>query len=244
MFYGKSLLTLPSAGGGVEHFARGVDQRIADGGGYIAAALAPHGNDGGHAVPLTGGKQRFLAFHHVHKAHRHPDDEGGPQPGGLNEFRDGQQGSGGVAHGKDGARMLGSGPVHGGHGTGGARLLCGFGHGRVGHVAHGFASKFAQAGLGDTRQRHVGVGDDGRAALQSFDGGWHRTRGEAQILCIIEIGRGVDDPLDHGGGFRRRGQAQLFQLGCDDGKARPLDVGGQMMLRGHTLSPFRMPMAA
>ena len=38
--------------------------------------------------------------------------------------------------------------------------------------------------------------------------------------------------------------AQRFQLGGDDGKARPLDVGGEMMLRCHVrLLPFR-PIAA
>lgn len=33
-------------------------------------------------------------------------------------------------------------------------------------------------------------------------------------------------------------QAQLVQFPCDNGDARPFNVGGQMMLRCHAFSPF------
>ncbi len=80
--------------------------------------------------------------------------------------------------------------------------------------------------------------------LQGLDSGLHRAGRKAQISGVVEIRGGVDDPLDHRSRLRRRGQAQLVQFPCDNGNARPLDVGGQMMLRCHVLSPFCIPIAA
>ena len=36
-------------------------------------------------------EQPLLALHHVHKAHRHPDDQRRAQPGGFNQVGNGQQ---------------------------------------------------------------------------------------------------------------------------------------------------------
>ena len=192
---------------------------------------------------FAGGEEDLFAFHHVHKTDRHPDDQRGPQPG-LDLFGDGQKGCGGIANGQNGTRMLLRGPVHGGHSTGGPGGLGGGGDLRVGHVAERRAAHFGKAGPCDAGQRHVRVGDDGRPGPQGGDSGGDGARREAQIPGVIEIRRGVDDPLDYRSRFRRRGQAQRFQLGGDDGKARPLDVGGEMMLRCHVrLLPFR-PIAA
>ena len=140
--------------------------------------------------------------------------------------------------------MLPGSAVHGGNGTGGARLLCGFGHSGVCHVADGFTVQFFQARLCDARQRHIGVGNDESTRVQGLDCGFHRAGCKAQIFGIVEIRGGVDDPLDHRSRLRRRGQAQLVQFPCDNGDARPFNVGGQMMLRCHVLSPFCIPMAA
>lgn len=87
--------------GGVQHFGGRVDQRVADGGGDVAAALAAHGGDGGDAVGFAGGEEDLFAFHHIHKTDRHPDDERGPQPG-LDLLGDGQKGCGGIADSQDG----------------------------------------------------------------------------------------------------------------------------------------------
>ena len=92
----------------------------------------------------TGGKQRFLAFHHIHKAHRHGDDQSRPQPG-LDLLHNGQQGGGGIAHRKDGPGVLLRRAVHGGHCPGGSGLGCDPRHLRVRHVAEGTA---AQPGKG------------------------------------------------------------------------------------------------
>ena len=190
-------------------------------------------------------KEGLLAFHHVHKAHRHTDDQRRPQPG-FYFFCDGQQGCGRIAHGKDGPRVLPGSAVHGSHGAGGARLLCRFGHSGVGHIADGLTAQLCKARSGNARQRHVGVGDDHRTPLQGPDSGLHRAGSKAQIFCVVEIGSGMDDPFDHRSRLRRRGQAQLVQFPCDNGDARPFNVGGQMMLRCHAFSPFgpARPMAA
>ena len=135
----------PPSRGGVQHFGGRVDQRVADGGGDVAAALAAHGGDGGDAVGFAGGEENLFAFHHVHKTDRHPDDECRPQPG-LDLFGDGQKGCGGIANGQDGTRMLLRGPVHGGHSASGPGGLGGGGDLRVGHVAERRAAHFGKAG--------------------------------------------------------------------------------------------------
>ena len=84
-------ILFPSPVGGVQHPGGGIHQRVADGGGNVAAALAPHGDDGGHAVGGAHLKQPLLALHHVHKAHRHPDDQRRAQPGGFDQVGNGQQ---------------------------------------------------------------------------------------------------------------------------------------------------------
>ena len=82
--------------------------------------------------------------------------------------------------------------------------------------------------------------------MEGLDGLLHRAGGEVEIPRIVEVGGGVDDPLDHSGSLGRRGQALRFQLCRDDGKACPLNVGGQMMLWDHCafLRGFSNPMAA
>ena len=193
----------------------------------------------------TGGKQRFLAFHHIHKAHRHGNDQGRPQPG-LDLLHNGQQGGGGIAHRKDGPGVLLRRAVHGGHCPGGSGLGCDPRHLRVRHVAEGTAAQPGKGRLGNARKRHVGVGDDRGPGPQGGHTCRHSPRREAQIFRIVKVGGGVDDPLDHSGSLGRRGQALRFQLCRDDGKACPLNVGGQMMLWDHCafLRGFSNPMAA
>ena len=189
-------------------------------------------------VLRANGEQALLAFHHVDEAHRHADDERGAQAV-FDLLRNGEQGRGRVADGQDGPGVLLRSLVHGGHGAGGA---CRFGlrrHGGVGHITERLCADFCKAGLGDACAGHVGVGDDDGPFVEGGHGVFHRAGGEAQILGVIEIRRGVDDPLDHRRRLGGRGKAQLGQLGGDDGKARPLDIGGQMMLRRQYSIPFR-----
>ena len=121
----------PPSGGGVQLFGGGIYQRIADGGGNIAAALATRGHDGRHAA---GSEQPLLALYHIHEVDQYADDRRRTQPG-FRFLDNGQQSRGGIAYGKDCARGLLGGVVHGRHGAGGAD---GFGCGsdlQVGHVA-------------------------------------------------------------------------------------------------------------
>ncbi len=108
--------------------------------------LRPMAAMAGHAVSLAGGKQYFLAFHHIHKPHRHANDQCRPQTG-FHFLRNGQKGRGRIADGQNGPRVLPGSAVHGGNGTGGARLLCGFGHSGVCHVADGFTVQFFRPGF-------------------------------------------------------------------------------------------------
>ena len=56
-----------------------IEQRVADGGGDVAAALAAAGDDVRH----RGIEEELLALHHVHEPDRHADDERG---GGFSLF--------------------------------------------------------------------------------------------------------------------------------------------------------------
>ena len=136
--------------------------------------------------------------------------------------------------------------MHGGHGAGGAGLLGGSGHGRVGHKAKGLPVQLGKARLGDARQRHVGVGDDGRARVHGLCPGGNGPGGELQVLRVVKIGGRMDDPLDDGGVLGQDRQPALGKFLGDDAHARALDIGRQVMLRGHRRSSLgaASPMAA
>ena len=187
---------------------------------------------------FADGEEPLLALHHVHKAHRHTDDQCGPQAA-FNLFCDRQQSRGRVADGEDGPGMLLRCLFHGRDGPGGASLFCGGGHLGVSHITAGRAAQLLQTGLGDAGQRHVRIGHDDGPGVEGLDGLLHRAGSEVEIPRIVEVGGGVDDPLDHGFVLGRRGQAHHFQFFGDDVEARPLNVGGQMMLRRQYSIPFR-----
>ncbi len=171
-----------------EHLSKPVDiavlevnEGVADGCSHIAAALAAHGGDGRHAVSLAGGKQYFLAFHHIHKPHRHANDQCRPQTG-FHFLRNGQRAVGALPM----ARMAPGAP--------GQRGAWRQRHGwcppalrlrpqRVCHVADGFTVQFFQARLCDARQRHIGVGNDESTRVQGLDCGFHRAGSKAQIFA-------------------------------------------------------------
>ena len=96
---GVESVLLPSSCRRVEHLGGGIHQRVADGGSHVAAAFAAHGGDGGHAVLRANRKQPFLAFHHVHKADGHGDDQRGAQTA-FDLVRNRQQRPGGLANGQ------------------------------------------------------------------------------------------------------------------------------------------------
>ena len=158
----------------------------------------------------------------------------------------GQQGRGGVAHGQHRAGVFLRGLVHGSYGAGGASFFGGSRHGGVGHKAHGLPAQLGKARLGDARQRHVGIGDDGHALVHGGNACCHRSGGKVQVLRVVEIGRSMDDPLDDRRILRRDLQPTLGQFLGDDAHAGALNIGGQVMLRGHVRSSFGpvSPMAA
>ena len=86
------------------------------------------------------------------------------------------------------------------------------------------AAQLRQTGFGDAGQRHVCIGHDDGPGVEGLDGLLHRAGSEVEIPRIVEVGGGVDDPLDHGFVLGRRGQAHHFQLFGDDVEARPLNV--------------------
>ena len=172
---------------------------------------------------FADGEEPLLALHHVHEAHRHTDDQCGPQAA-FDLFCNRQQSRGRVADGKDGPGMLLRCLFHRCDGPGGASLFCGGGHLGVSHITAGRAAQLLQTGLGDASQRHVCIGHDDGPGVEGLDGLLHRAGGEVEIPRIVEVGGGVDDPLDHGFVLGRRGHAHHFQLFGDDVEARPLNV--------------------
>ena len=80
---------------------------------------------------------------------------------------------------------------------------------------------------------HLGIGDDVTARPQGGNGLLYRVVGKGQIVHIVKIRRGVDDPFDDQLIFRvQRSLAQ--QLG-DDGKAALLDIHRLHLFR-HSVS--------
>ena len=187
---------------------------------------------------FADGEEPLFALHHIHEAHRDANDQRRPQAV-FDLLCDGQQGRGRVADGQNRPGVLLRRLFHGCDGPCGACLLGGSGHLRVGHVAAGHAAQLCQPGLCDAGQCHVRIGHDDRSGVEGLDGLLHGAGGKAEIPRIVEVGGGVDDPLDHGFVLGRRGQAHHVQLFGDDAEARPLDVGGKMMLRRQYSIPFR-----
>ena len=88
-------------------------------------------------------------------------------------------------------------------------------------------------GLVDPGLGHLGVGDDVTARPQGGDALFHRVVGKGQIVHIVKIRRGVDDPLDDQLIFRV--QPPVTQQLCDDGKAALLDIHRLHLFR-HSVS--------
>ena len=198
-------------------------------------------------MAFAHGKQALLAFHHVHKAHRHTDNQRRAQAV-FNFLGNRQQGGGGVAHSQHGAGVFGRSLVHGGDRAGGARLFGRCGHRGVRHKAECLPAQLGQARLGDACQGHVGIGDDGCPGVHSSNTGSYRAGGKVQGLRIVKIRRGVDDPLDHRGVLRRDVQPALGQFTRDNFHAGAFNIGRQVVLRHHWSFPLSAgcakPMAA
>ena len=135
--------------------------------------------------------------------------------------------------------MLGGCFVHRRHSPGGALRLGPRGHFGVRHIAGCLPAQLGKTGLGNARQRHVGVGNEERPFVQGLHGLLHGPGRKAQVFGVVKIRRGVDDPPDNGFRLRRRGQAHLGQLCGNHFQARPLNVSGQMVLRRQYSIPFR-----
>ena len=80
---------------------------------------------------------------------------------------------------------------------------------------------------------HLGIGHDVAARPQSGDGLLHRVAGKGQIVHIVQIRRGVDDPFDDQLVFRV--QPPVAQQLCDDGEAALLNVH-RLHLLHHSVS--------
>ena len=72
--------------------------------------------------------------------------------------------------------------MHGGYGAGGASF---FGGGRLRRSAikHGLSAQLGKARLGNARQRHVGIGDDGHALVHGGNACCHRSEGKVQVCA-------------------------------------------------------------
>ena len=102
----------------------------------------------------------------------------------------------GVADGKDAGLGQGCRPLHGYKGTGHTALLSLRRHVRVRHEAVYLSAQRGEDRLIDPGSGHLGIGDDVAARPQGGDGLLHRVVGKGQIVHIVKIRRGVDDPFD------------------------------------------------
>ena len=126
---------------------------------------------------FADGEEPLLALHHVHKAHRHTDDQRGPQAA-FDLFCNRQQSRGRVADGEDGPGMLLRCLFHRCDGPGGASLFCGGGHLGVSHITADRAAQLRQTGFGDAGQRHIRIGHDDGPGVEGLDGLLHRAGGK------------------------------------------------------------------
>ena len=80
---------------------------------------------------------------------------------------------------------------------------------------------------------HLGIGDDVAARPQGGDAPFHRVAGKGQIVHIVKIRRGVDDPFDDQ--LILRIQPPVTQQLGDDGEAALLDIHRLHLFR-HSVS--------
>ena len=80
---------------------------------------------------------------------------------------------------------------------------------------------------------HLRVGDDVTARPQGGDALFHCVVGKGQIVHIVKVRRGVDDPFDDQLVFRV--QPPITQQLCDDGEAALLNVH-RLHLLHHSVS--------
>ena len=147
----------------------------------------------------------------------------------------GDEGRGGVADGENAGFGELCRPLHGDNGPGDAPLLGFLRHIRVGHEAVHLPPQLTKNRFVDARAGHLGIGDDIAAAAQGFDALGNRVLGKDQILHIVKIRRGVDDPLDDQLVFRV--QFGVPQQLRDDGEAALFDVHGFDVFNHGDVSP-------
>ena len=104
------------------------------------------------------------------------------------------------------------------------------------HKAVGLTSQASQGGFTDARAGHVGIRDD-NAPLDCLNALCHGIQRKAQVFHVVEVRRGVDDPLHHRLGLPGQRNAPGFQFLRDDGHAGPFNVRGPRVGNAHGLSP-------
>ena len=90
----------------------------------------------------------------------------------------------------------------------------------IGDEAVDLAAQPGQNGLVDAGFGHLGVGDNIAPGPEGLHTPLHRAGGEDQILRVVKICCGVDDPLDHRRDLRRR--LAVPQQLRDSGVSSPL----------------------
>ena len=103
------------------------------------------------------------------------------------------------------------------------------GHGLLRHEAVRRGAQARKARLAHAGKRHVRIQHERRAGAQRGTPRLHRAGREAQRAGKVEVRRGVDDPADHRGAGAGEADALRLQFRVEDGKARALDVPGQVV---------------
>ena len=210
-----------------------VEQGVADGGGDIAAALAPAGNDIGRAAALD---DQLLALDHVHEADRHADQQRGPEQLRRHERVERHQRRRRVADGEDAGLFELRGLLHRDPGAGHAARLCLGRDVGVGHEAVDLAAEGGEDALVDPGLRHLGIGDDIAAGPQGFEPCLHGVGREDEVVGVVKVRGGVDGALDDRRVFRV--ELPVAQKLGDDLEAARFDVYGSAGLKHGGASPF------
>src|SRR6266704_943243 len=137
-------------------------QRIHHGGGHVRASLAPDVGYERDAVAFRG--QGVFALLRPDEADRQADNEQRLCGTGFNEPEQFEQRRRGVADHEDPVVRVGYPLAHRGDRTGDPFVSRLFGNVRIGDVAGERTAKGDQAGLAETGQGHIRVGDDAGAA--------------------------------------------------------------------------------
>ena len=152
---------------------------------------------------------------------------------GLHQRLQREKRRGGVADGEDAGLFQRRRPLHGYEGAGHAPLLGLHRHIRVRHEAVYLSTQRGEDRLIDPGLGHLGIGDDVTARPQGGNGLLHRVVGKGQIVHIVKIRRGVDDPFDDQ--LILRIQPPVTQQLGDDGEAALLDIH-RLHLLHHSIS--------